>query len=251
MNNTLKSWVVWVVFWMSPLTSQANIERHRQDVLWKWIKTELSSILRSDSDSMSFDRKETIDLREDSIDVYVEPKIVIDAALRYFDEDVKMFKLSPEARGKIIFILSTYLKSHSIFRVDRTWKMSLVIDDKKEFALMVKQFVNTVIDDMPFLVRKVVIPLFLWWNDTIQLKLNNLDYTLYNMKEKQYKEIIFDYIAWMTKRVCKDVNWKMNLKDYYSNISSYYPNKNWSHIAEEMNTLGQSNLDIKWYKFKK
>jgi hypothetical protein len=35
------------------------------------------------------------------------------------------------------------------------------IDDKKEFSKMIKGVVNVVIEDMPFLIKKVVIPLFL------------------------------------------------------------------------------------------
>jgi hypothetical protein len=38
--------------------------------------------------------------------------------------------------------------------------MNFVIDDKKAFLQLVKQFVGIVIDDMPFLVRKLAIPLF-------------------------------------------------------------------------------------------
>jgi hypothetical protein len=39
--------------------------------------------------------------------------------------------------------------------------MKFVMDDKKEFALMAKKVLNVVIENMPFLVRKVIIPLFL------------------------------------------------------------------------------------------
>jgi hypothetical protein len=33
--------------------------------------------------------------------------------------------------------------------------MKFVLDDKKSFAMMVKNVVNIVIDDMPFLVRRI------------------------------------------------------------------------------------------------
>jgi hypothetical protein len=33
--------------------------------------------------------------------------------------------------------------------------MNFVIDDKKEFCRVVKELVNVIVDDMPFLVRKV------------------------------------------------------------------------------------------------
>jgi hypothetical protein len=38
--------------------------------------------------------------------------------------------------------------------------MKFVIEDKKEFCRVVKEIVNIIINDMPFFVRKVGIPLF-------------------------------------------------------------------------------------------
>ena len=73
--------------------------------------------------------------------------------------------------------------------------MEFVIEDKKDFELMVKQFITTVLDDMPFFVRKIVIPLFFGGNDAIQQKLDNLYETAMNLKEKEYKDVVFDYIG--------------------------------------------------------
>ena len=107
---------------------------------------------------------------------------------------------------------------------------------------MVKGFVNIVIDDMPFFVRKIAIPLFLGWNDTIQQKLDNLDDTLMHMKEKQYKDILFDYVAWFIKRVAISSKSSMKIGTYYDTISGYYPNENSGKINRD--------LDIKNYKYK-
>jgi uncharacterized protein with gpF-like domain len=117
--------------------------------------------------------------------------------------------------------------------------------------MMVKNVVNIVIDDMPFLVRRIWIPLFFWWNDAIQDKLDNLDVTLMNMKENQYKDIVLDYFAWIVKRIAISIDWKVTLGEYFRDITHYYPNKNWKHILDDLNNSGKVNLDIKNYKFEK
>jgi hypothetical protein len=47
----------------------------------------------------------------------VNPKLVISATLDYFNEDVKAYKLSPEARQKLVLALNSYLVAHPILRV--------------------------------------------------------------------------------------------------------------------------------------
>ncbi len=243
MKNLIKSWVIWVTFGLSPLSASANNFGNK----WaqKDINTELFINLNNNSDSSENVGQLNV--------IWVEPKIIIDAVLNYFDEDVKMYKLSPQARERLILVLDSYLRSHPILAVSQKWKMEFVIDDKKEFALMVKQFVNTVLDDMPFLVRKIAIPLFFGGKDTIQQKLDNLDETVMNLKEKQYNDVVFDYIWWIVKRVAKTLDWKITVKEYYEDISGYYPNKNWMHITQELDESWQANNDMKnlKYPFKK
>ena len=232
MNNSIKAWIISVAIATMPLNVKANNSGRDFE---NQIKTELFTTL--------WDKNETADL-------YISPKVVTNAVLNYFDEEVKRFKLSDEARSKIESILNSYFSNHYAFDIDDQWNMTFVIDDKKEFSLMVKNVVNVVIGDMPFLIRKVVIPLFLWRNDAIQEKLDHLDDTLMNMKEKEYKDVIFDYIAWILKRVAISVDWRITLGKYYKDISRYYPNKNGKHILEELNKSGQAELDIKGYKYK-
>ena len=127
------------------------------------------------------------------------------------------------------------------------------MDDKREFSRVVKQLVNLIIDDMPFLVKKVWIPLYFGWNDRLQEKLDNLWNTVMNMKEKQYKDVIFDYVWWIVKRVAKSVNWKMTVGQYYNDVSGYFPNKNLSSISQELIRTWIWNQDIKYmeYPFKR
>lgn len=233
MKNSLKAWVISVAIASMPL----NVNAHNfGSDLKKQTKDEISIVLWEKKESMS---------------LYIPPKVMTKAMLDYFDEEVKMYKLSTDARAELTQVLNSYFDSHCIFDMTDEWKLKFVIDDKKEFSLMAKRLVNVIINDMPFLVRKVVIPLFLWWNDAIQAKLDNLDETLMNMKEKQYKDVVLDYVAGIAKRVAGSINWKITVGEYYDDISSYYPNRNWKRIKEELNNSGQTDLDIRNFRYKK
>lgn len=232
MKNSIKAGIISATIASMPL----NVNAHNfGSDLKKQTKDEISIVLWEKKESMS---------------LYIPPKVMTKAMLDYFDEEVKMYKLSTKARAQLIPILNDYFSNHCIFNIE--WnKLEFVIDDKKEFSLMVKKLVNVVINDMPFIVRKLVIPLFLWWNDAIQAKLDNLDETLMNMKEKQYKDVVLDYVAGIAKRVAGSINWKITVGEYYDDISSYYPNRNWKRIREELNNSGQADLDIRNFRYKK
>lgn len=236
MGRRLNSVIVSIALGISSLSS-ADSTRSMDGSCMDGVRIELSGALRSN------DINESLSI--------VDSKVAVDAVMNYFDDDVKKFKLSVKARAQIKSILDLYFASHTFFAVDNLGNIKFYIDDKKEFSKMLKGVMNVVIEDMPFLVRKIVIPLFLWWNDAIQRKLDNLDVTVYNMKEKQYKDIIFDCVAWITKKVCININWKTTVGEYYGSISKYFPNKNWNHVLQELNASGQSDLDIKKFKYKK
>lgn len=238
MRNSIKTWIISATFATMPMNVSASVFEKDQNNLKNETNIELLTVL-NDSDSI------------ESINLYIPSKLVVKAILDYFDEEVKKYKLSPYARAQIIPILNSYFSSHSAFNIDSNWRMKFVIDDKKSFAMMVKNVVNIVIDDMPFLVRRIWIPLFFWWNDAIQDKLDNLDVTLMNMKENQYKDIVLDYFAWIVKRIAISIDWKVTLGEYFRDITHYYPNKNWKHILDDLNNSGKVNLDIKNYKFEK
>jgi len=234
MKNSIKAWVIWVAMAAIPLSvSSDNI---KQNDLKNQTNIDLSTALQNYSES-------TV--------LYISPQVMTQATLDYFDEEVKLYKLSTEARTKITSLLNSYFGSHYIFAMNENWNLEFVIDDKKEFSLMVKNLVNIVIDDIPFFVRKVWVPIFLWSNETIQRKLDNLDDTFFNLKEKQYKDVVLDYIGWISKRVASSTNWKITVWDYYEGFSQYYPNKNWKHILEELTHSGQKNQDLRNYKYKR
>lgn len=240
MKDSIKVPLISAMFATMPLNSNAEFCNYRNDCV-NSINTSLFENLNNDSIVM--DWKESLNLLK------VNPKIVVDAVLNYFDEDVKMFKLSQKARTRLTELLNSYLSNHWVLKIWNNWNLVFEIDNKREFALMVKSFVNIVIDDMPFLVRKVVIPVFLGWNDTIQQKLDDLDDTLYYMKEKQYKDILFDYIAWFIKRVAISTKSNMKIGTYYDTVSGYYPNKNSVNIKVTLDNLWLSNKDIKNLKY--
>lgn len=238
MRNSIKTWIISATFATMPINMSADVFEKNQNDLENQINAELSVALNnSDSNEVT--------------NLYIPPRLVVKAMLDYFDEEVKKYKLSPSARAQIIPILNSYFSSHCVFTIDSNWRMKFVLDDKKSFAMMVKRVVNIVIDDMPFFVRKIWIPLFFWWNDAIQDKLDHLDVTLMNMKERQYKDVVLDYFAWIVKRIAISIDWKVTLGEYFRDITHYYPNKNWKHILDDLNNSGKVNLDIKSYKFEK
>ena len=183
----------------------------------------------------------------------INPKLIINAALKYFDEEVSAFDLSLEAKQEISGILAQYLVAHSILKVWSDWRVIFVIENKKDFSNMMKQLVKVIIDDMPFLLRRVAIPVFFGWVSSIQRSLDNLDVTAMNMKEKQYKSVVFDYMWWIVKRVLISMNGDMKIWDYYNSIRRYYPNRNSDKIVQELETLWLKDKDMKnlQYPFKK
>lgn len=224
------------MLWVSSLSSSANNFENNQNDLKNQTNFQLSKTLNFQDD------KEIVSL-------YVEPQIITKAILDYFDEEVKLYKLSWKAREKVVSILNLYLINHPVLVIWNQWRMSFVIDDKREFSHVVKALVNVIVGDMPFLVRKIWVPLIFGWFDRLQEKLDNLESTVFNMKDKQYKDVIFDYIWWIVKRVAKSVNWKMTISQFYGDVSRYFPNKNSANISQELNTSWNWNIDIKYMKY--
>ena len=243
MKNSIKMWVVSVAFATMPLNVSGNdFENCNNNLRNEEINTSLFENLKSREFGLILN-KEWINV------VVVDPKIIDDAVMNYFDEEVKMFKISKKAKDRISLLLADYLSTHSVLKIWSDWNLIFEIDNKKDFSLMVKQFVNIVLDDMPFLVRKIIIPLFLWWNDAIQQKLDNLDTTTMEMKEKQYKDVIFDNVAWIVKRVAISVKWNMKIGKFYDSVDSYYPNQNSNNIRMELDRLWLKDQDIKNLKY--
>jgi len=238
MRDSIKTWIISATFATMPLNINGNsFDNYNKNLKNEEINTSLFENLK---------RSNCIIWNRECIDaVSVDPKVIDNAVMNYFDEEVKMFKISQKAKDRISLLLSNYLSTHSILKVWSDWNLIFEIDNKRDFSLMVKQFVNIILDDMPFLVRKVIIPLFLWWNDAIQRKLNNLDVTAYEMKEKQYKELVFDDVAWIIKRVATSVKWNMRVGRFYDNINGYYPNQNYNNIKMELDKLWLKDQDIK------
>lgn len=243
MKNSIKTWIISATFATMPLNVNGNsFENYNKNLRIDEINTSLFENLKKTEPGLIAD-KECINV------VIVDPKVIDDAVMNYFDEEVKMFKISQKARDRISLLLRNYLATHSVLKIWSDWNLIFEIDNKKDFSLMLKQFVNIILDDMPFLVRKIIIPLFLWWNDTIQQKLDNLDVTVMEMKEKQYKDVIFDNVAWIVKRVAISVKWNMKIGKFYDSVSSYYPNQNSNNIRIELDKLWLKDQDIKNLKY--
>lgn len=249
MKDLIKSVAVWASIAVMPLNmdlKDLNLTQTMKD------KTNLELFMNFGKENFSgfVSNGENLE-RQNSTPI--NPKLIINAALKYFDEEVSAFDLSLEAKQEISWILGQYLAYHSILKVWNDWKVVFIIDDKKEFSNMVKQLVKVIIDDMPFLLRRVAIPLFFGWASSIQRSLENLDMTAMNMKEKQYKSVVFDYMWWIVKRVLISMNGNMKIGDYYNDIRRYYPNRNSDKIAKELESLWLMDKDMKnlVYPFKK
>ncbi len=238
MKNSIKNWLIWTIIWLTPLSSSANNEISNSDFLINNTQIELATAIDSDKEFLT-----------QSID----PKIITNAALRYFDEEVKAYKLKKEAKQKIAEVLNSYFSAHSVIRLSNNGKLIFKIDNKKEFSRTTKEIVDILLNNMPFLVRKVWVLLFFGWEWSLHKKLDNLDKTMWDMKSKEYKNIVFDYVWWIFKRVAEDVGWKMTINEYYDSINRQYPNKNSENIIIDLKKSWQWDVDIKYlnYPFKK
>ena len=88
-----------------PLNVDANSFDNNKNDLTNQTNIELSTVLAN--------RDKT-----EVVNIYVDPKVVTKAMLDYFDEEVKMYKLSPKARAQIIPILNDYFDNHCIFSIE-------------------------------------------------------------------------------------------------------------------------------------
>lgn len=182
---------------------------------------------------------------KENIDSWVNARVITDAALRYFDEEVRLYKLKPETRKQVDAIMMNYLSQHPILEINQKWEIRFVIDDKQEFSKIIDKLTHTLLNGMSPFIRKIAIAFVFWWEANLQSQLDNLDKSVWIMKPKQYKDVVFDYLWWIIKRVVKDVNWKMNVKDYYDEVNRYFPNQNSWIIWKELIDSWMEEEDIR------
>ena len=252
----MKKWIWISLIWLSLATWQLSdvkaenfIEKNKLGIQEDTIKSNLyKNLSKSNSDTISFQW----DIESMTL-VPIDARLITDAALSYFDEEVKLYSLKWEERKQVETILMEYLSSHPILKKSSDWKIWFVIDDKKEFAKTVKNLANTLFDWMPKVIRDIAVFLVFWWNEGLQKKLDNLDSTVMDLSLRQYRDIVFDYFWWIVKRICSSVNWKMTIRDYYNSVHKYYPNKNHNQLLNELNKTWQldNNMTTLKYPFKK
>lgn len=170
----------------------------------------------------------------------VPAKKITDAALRYFDEEVKLYKLKPKTRVEIQGILMKYLSTHPLLVKNNNWNILFVIDDKKAFSNMVSDITHCLLNWMPSLVRKIAVNWVFWWEEKLQNKLDNLNQTVRNMKYKQYEDVVLDYVWWIIKRSISDKDWKITTKEYCEEVMKYFPNKNSDKLLKDLEQSNQS-----------
>ncbi len=244
MWNGIKEFLVWATLAVTPISETKAIdfvEQNNLQFLWRNLKNELFQSLGRDN----FNGAPVLHNNEEhEILSSIDSKIVIDAALSYFDEEVKLYSLKWESREKVKAILVDYFSVHPILKKNSKWEILFVIDNKSQFTAMIKNLANTLFDWMPRFIREIAVLIAFWWNEELQKTLNNLDYTVMNLPLKQYRDIVFDYFGWIVKRVASSTNLKISVRDYYSTVYWYYPNKNHERILKELNKTWQFDDDI-------
>ena len=247
MRNEIRASIVSVALAIAPLSGLKADDFGAENKLWWWnnVKSELYNNLNKEN-------LNTIELqwsKEIESLFPIDAKIVTNAALSYFDEEVKLYSLKWEAREKVWTILLDYLSVHPILRQNSNWEILFIIDNKPAFASMIKELANTLFDWMPKFIRDVAVLIAFGWNDELQKTLNNLDYTVMNLPTKQFRDIVFDYFAWIVKRVALSINWNISVREYYRKVHEYYPNKNHDKILKELSKTWQIDDDIVVLKY--
>ena len=239
MKNIIATWVIWATLIANPLsTDESDFIKHEKTIE-EWIKSNISTTLKS------VDSNEIMSL-------WINARVVTNAALSYFDEEVRLYDLIWEPRKKVEATLMKYFSSHPILRVTQNWSLVFEIDDKAAFSDMIQELADAILWWMSPFMRTIAITIAFGWNAWLHNKLGDLDKTVRNLKSKEYKNIVFDYLGWIVKRVAKTVGWKMSVRGYYNSVNNYYPNIHSPQIISELNKSGQSHTDIRnlQYPFK-
>jgi hypothetical protein len=94
-----------------PLNVNGNsFDNYNKNLKNNEINTSLFENLKKTEPSLIAD-KECINV------IIVDPKVIDDAVMNYFDEEVKMFKISQKARDRISLLLRNYLATHSVLKI--------------------------------------------------------------------------------------------------------------------------------------
>lgn len=242
----MRRWIYASLVWVSLASasfsdSQADSkELFNNGASWNGVSKELFTNFDTNWLNITFD-----DLSEKTeILLPIDAKIITQAALDYFDQEVKLYSLNWEARENVQVILMEYLSKHPILKRKTNWEIIFSIDNKQEFASMIKHLANTLFDWMPKIIRTLAILIAFWSNEELQNTLDNLDSTVLNLPIKQYNDIVFDYFWWIIRRVCDTVGWTIIVWDYYDSVYKYYPNKNHAKILDSLNKSWQSENNI-------
>ena len=252
MKNWIWAYLVWIALAASPISdvkAETFMWRNNLELSEGKAKKELLQSLNGDNPN-----EITLQwVMEVGSLTPISARIITNAALNYFDEEVKLYSLKWEARKKVEQIMMEYLSAHPILKMNSDWDILFLIDNKKEFASMIKNLANTLFDWMPKVIRDIAIWIAFGWNEELQKTLNNLDSTVMNLPIKQYKDIVFDYFWGIVKRVASSMEWEITVRDYYDSVNKYYPNKNCEKIWKELEKTWQldDNMVVLKYPFKK
>ncbi len=97
MKNLIKSSAIWITFATMPLNINANFYNQQTKLLKNNTKVSLYDSLDKDSTNLIKSNKNIDILTLTSIN----SRIITDAVSNYFDEEVKAFKISKQAKEKL------------------------------------------------------------------------------------------------------------------------------------------------------
>lgn len=172
----------------------------------------------------------------------VEPAIMADSLLKYFDDNVSAIKIKWEERENIKNDLLTYFSAHPILKIDKNSNMTFNIDDKWAFEQMLRNMVERLKKCVGWLKRAVI-------NKAIGSKLDNVSSTVADMNKKNYEKIILKYLGWMVKEVAIAKNANLTIGNLFDSVVWTYPNGNSEEIRNDMASKWAIERDIKTLEY--
>ena len=168
----------------------------------------------------------------------VEPAIMSDSLLKYFDNNVSLIKIKWQEREKIKNDLSSYFSAHPILKVDKNSNMTFKIDDKPAFEQMLRNMIENLKQCVWALKRAGI-------NKIVGKKLDNVWATVEKMSKKEFEKISLKYLGWIVKEVAIAKNANLTIGSFFDSVAWSYTNGHSGEIRAELNSKWVAQKDIK------
>ena len=133
MKDIVKVWIISGVMSVAPLSASDSSLSNQNNIEEK-IASEIGSVINN-FDIVGVNDKEIKDQNGNinTISYWINARIVTDAALSYFDEEVRLYDLKWEPREKVESTLMKYLSKHPILRVTKDGDL-IFVEDAAEYC---------------------------------------------------------------------------------------------------------------------